>query len=106
MFLVLLILLIWISNIFLLVQKNTPQTMVQEVLFKQDLDLNKNKTVEILNWDELEEKEQFYESLSLKKIENLYLYLNLYQLNKIANNQENKDKYLDLAKNINPQIKE
>lgn len=80
--------------------------MVQEVLFEQNLDLNKNRTVEILNWDELEEKEQFYESLSLKKIENLYLYLNLYQLNKIANNQENKDKYLNLAKNINPQIKE
>lgn len=98
-----LILLIWIANVYILIQKNTPKL---EVSWTQKLE-NLPQTITtkeevLLTKEQAEDQIRVYEKM---EINNLSLWLNLSQLSKILGNDDLAQEYLDKAKAIAPQIK-
>ncbi len=104
--LALLILFIWILNFYLVSQRSTAVIN----LIKVDSVGNLNKTSQttktiIVKKEDMTKKLEYYEEINERKIKNLGLYLNLAQLNKLAENAGLAKEYFDKAQLIEPQIK-
>ncbi|HPS40886.1 MAG TPA: hypothetical protein PLQ50_02665 [Candidatus Woesebacteria bacterium] len=108
--LVIVICLIWLFNFSLIKQKNTPQINLKKITDVQNLEEVASQTqlqaqTMILTEAKLQEKLDYYEALTNKKINSLGLWLNLQQLNEAAGRSDRAQEYFNKAQQIEPRLK-
>ena len=103
--LALFILLIWILNFCLVSQRSTTIINIIKVDSNNPDEAGQIAETTKLKEENITKKLEYYEEINKRKINNLGLYLNLAQLNKIVGNVDLAKEYFDKAQLIEPQIK-